>query len=141
MAPINRISREDLKRFASNPSLDDYQSIAVQSAVYPAKGTPFGLMYAALGLGGEAGEVLNKVKKIFRDDKAIEFEADGQVKFNEIGAARRQQISKELGGTLWYLASMCEELGIPLSEVASQNLNELCSRGERNMLQGDGDDR
>ena len=45
--------------------LCEYQSTARQTAVYPDQ---YGVIYPALGLGGESGEVLEKVKKIIRDD-------------------------------------------------------------------------
>lgn len=152
--PINRIERIDVDIFRSTienndcmmpHELNDYQRIATKSAIYPGKGTPFGLMYAALGLA-EAGEVQNKVKKAFRDDGVISFHgavsARGrEVEFQPITPERRAQIIKELGGVLWYIAAVCDEIGATMSEVALQNLEELCSRGERGTLQGDGDNR
>jgi len=141
-ATTNAIHRSDVDAFNSNVqhpnALDQYQMIATRSAVYPGKGTPFGLMYAALGLA-EAGEVQNKVKKAFRDDGGIEFE--GLVSFRSLTDERRKQIVKELGGVLWYISAVCNEIGINLSDVAVQNLDELCGRCERGTLRGDGDDR
>lgn len=154
---INRIERADVEWFAyrmANPDgsptngIDHYQTIATKSAIYPGKGTPFGLMYAALGLA-EAGEVQNKVKKAFRDDSVIEFDSireiegyrEANVTFYALSDERREQIKKELGGALWYIAAMCNEIGVTMSEVALQNLEELCSRGERGTLRGDGDNR
>lgn len=124
---------------------DHYQKLAVRTAVYPGQGTPFGLMYAALGLA-EAGEVQNKVKKLFRDDGVITFTEHHEhgvttVEFKTISAERKTQIKKELGGVLWYIAAMCQELGIEMSEVAAANLLELASRAERGTLSGDGDNR
>lgn len=51
---INRIERTDVERFRTygnltTPQMNDYQQIATKSAIYPGQGTPFGLMYAALG--------------------------------------------------------------------------------------------
>lgn len=163
--PINRISREELEVFRDNmehaaPSdIDEYQRIATQSAIYPGQGTPFGLMYAALGLA-EAGEVQNKTKKAFRDDGVysplMEHEqeqfpteiqrASGMVKLHvyveyPMPPERRSQMIKELGGLLWYIAATCNEIGANMSEVALVNLEELCSRGERGKLSGDGDNR
>src|SRR5690606_2163506 len=152
---INRIERQDVDAFASicelpnvdyQNALDQYQEISTKSAIYPGKGTPFGLMYAALGLA-EAGEVQNKVKKAFRDDGVILIPsqlADCEeliVRFEAITPERRAQIVKELGGVLWYVAAVCDEIGATMSEVALQNLEELCSRTERGTLQGDGDNR
>ena len=153
---INRIERADVENFArcnmedtkfnGVNAIDQYQQIATKSAIYPGKGTPFGLMYAALGLA-EAGEVQNKVKKAFRDDGVISFDAtsaDGTnavVHMQSITPERRAQIIKELGGVLWYIAAVCDEIGATMSEVALQNLDELCGRGERDTLRGDGDNR
>ena len=38
----------------------DYQQKALKTALYPAK---YKVIYAAMGLGNEAGEVLGKIKK------------------------------------------------------------------------------
>ena len=149
--PINRIDRDEVEWFKhriKNPdgspinALEDYQRIAIKSAIYPGKGTPFGLMYAALGLA-EAGEVQNKVKKAFRDDGILQGVGTGDAfaEGNPLPAERRAQIIKELGGVLWYIAAVCDEIGANMSDVALQNLEELCSRGERGTLQGDGDER
>lgn len=153
--PISKISREDIELLASaicGPnSLDQYQRIATKSAIYPGQGTPFGLMYAALGLA-EAGEVQNKVKKAFRDDACIiisedkTLDLDGGfenrvVEFAPVLPERRAQIIKELGGALWYIAAVCNEIGATMSEIALVNLEELCDRGERGVLSGDGDNR
>lgn len=68
---------------------------------------------------------------------------NGEIKAftHELPPERRAQIIKELGGALWYIAAVCNEIGATMSEVALQNLEELCSRGERDTLRGDGDDR
>lgn len=155
--PINRIEREDVEIFKRNANwpeiarvnvLDEYQRIATKSAIYPGQGTPFGLMYAALGLA-EAGEVQNNVKKAFRDDDILMLEKQtgepGEEWYHayicELTSERRAQIIKELGGVLWYIAAVCNEIGATMSEVALVNLDELCSRGERGTLSGDGDNR
>ena len=38
-------------------------------------------------------------------------------------------------------AVVCNEIGATMSEVALQNLEELCGRGERDTLRSDGDNR
>ena len=45
-------------------NLDNYQSKAMETAIYPEK---IGLQYTILGLAGEAGEVANLYKKVLRD--------------------------------------------------------------------------
>lgn len=110
-------------------SFDTYQSRATRTAIYPGRGELLGLLYTALGLAGEAGEVANKCKKCLRDD--------GQILTPE----RRKMIQKELAGTLWYCAAMATELGVSLGDVASGNLDELADRKDRGTLRGDGDNR
>ena len=82
-----------------------------------------------MGLGGEAGEVLDKVKKIMRDDGGV------------ITDGRREAIKGELGDTLWYLAVLCTELGLSLDDVAAANVQKLKDRKERGVIKGSGDYR
>jgi hypothetical protein len=46
----------------------DFQVESQKTAVYPGQNSPYGLVYAALGLNGEAGEVAEQAKKMLRDD-------------------------------------------------------------------------
>ena len=48
---------------------------------------------------------------------------------------------KEIGDVLWYCATLANDLGFNLSEVASENINKLESRYQRNKLGGSGDNR
>jgi len=94
-------------------NFNTYQEQAFTTAEYPNVGN--NIEYAALGLG-EAGEVQNAVKKIQRDDK------------NNVTDDRRDEIIKELGDVLWYVAACASELRIPLSEIAKTNLKKLKER-------------
>lgn len=114
--------------------LDKYQDLARRTAIYPNQGAVPGLIYCALGASGEAGEIANKVKKIMRDEGVAHL--IGQVAPERIAA-----IKKEIGGTLWYLANLCAEMGISLNDVARENLEILADRAARGALQGEGDDR
>lgn len=155
MTTINAITRADVESFrAGDGSMDMYQRIATKSAIYPGQGTPLGLVYVALKGCGEAGEFAEHVGKAMRDDNLIQqFPAKGEEKrpsgFVDTFAyasypmtpERRSKLIKEIGDKLWYLAAMCNELGITLSEVALINLEKLCDRTERDALRGSGDDR
>lgn len=88
-----------------------------------------GFIEKVLGLTGEAGETADKIKKILRDKDGLVSDED------------RVSIIKELGDTLWYLAAISRYLGVPLSEVASRNIEKLESRYQRNKLHGKGDER
>lgn len=106
-------------------SADWYQDKASKTAIYPNQGqNPF---YPALGLAGEAGEVANKIKKMMRDD----------LKKEEL----RDIISKEIGDCMWYIAALCTEFDLQLSDVLAENLNKLYDRKDRGVLQGSGDNR
>lgn len=86
------------------------------------------IIYDGLGLG-EAGEVQGKIKKIIRDNGGI------------ITPEAVIEIKKELGDTLWYITSMCHNLGITLKDVAVSNIEKLQDRQKRGVLHGSGDNR
>lgn len=104
---------------------ETYQDHAMTSAIYPEQ---YKIMYPALGLG-EAGEVQNKVKKIYRDNGG------------QWSAENRIAVAEELGDLLWYIAVLANDLGVSLGYIANQNLDKLASRKERNVLGGSGDSR
>lgn len=104
----------------------EYQRRAVMTAIYPGN---LSIMYPALGLAGECGEICNKVKKIFRDKQGLLNEND------------QAKLAHELGDVLWYLAVLANDLGIDLDEIARENLLKLMDRKERGTIQGDGDSR
>lgn len=107
----------------------EYQAAAATTAVYPDRLGPVGLMYAALGTAGEAGEVADKVKKLWRDHGA------------ELTVEIRENIGKEIGDVLWYLAEVASNLHLNLDVIAEQNVEKLRSRQERGVLGGSGDHR
>ena len=107
-------------------SFDEYQKVARSSAIYPMS---MPVIYPALGLAGETGEVLDKIKKIYRDNN-MEFDREHRI-----------AIVKELGDVLWYLTNLAEDLGFNLSDVAQMNADKIESRKERNVIHGEGDDR
>ena len=106
---------------------EEYQKLVKKTAIYPEVGKSY--VYPTLGLVGEAGEIAEKVKKIFRDNDGV------------LDEERRQMLKKELGDVLWYLAQLSTELGISFDEVASYNIEKLASRQQRGTLHGDGDNR
>ena len=94
-------------------NLNIYQQQATRTAFYPHNFPNQGLYYTALGLAGEAGEVVNKIKKVMRDTA------------NELSASQKEAIVDELGDVLWYCAGIATELGIDLEKVARDNLQKL----------------
>lgn len=108
-------------------TFQEYQAEAGKTAVYPGSGYTTGLMYASLGLAGEAGELANQVKKCWRD--------------GEIYAGKEEGMKKEIGDVLWYVAAVATELGVSLDTAAHANVEKLRSRAQRGVLGGSGDDR
>lgn len=106
--------------------MNAYQAAANETAIFP---PDQGIVYTALGLASEAGEVTDKVKKVIRD-------SDG-----DFSSEAREGIKKELGDVLWYVSSLARELGFTLEEVAEANILKLSSRFDRDMIGGSGDDR
>lgn len=105
----------------------EYQKLSRQTALYPSHGSNW--VYPTLGLVNEAGEVAGKLKKVIRDRNGI------------IDEECRQDIAKELGDVLWYIAQLAAELNLSLEEIAVKNIEKLHSRLERGTLQGSGDNR
>lgn len=98
-----------------------YQDLARVTAIYPKEQM---IVYPALGLAGEAGEVAEKVKKWIRD-----------------GKLDREAIEKELGDVLWYIAAIAGDLDLDMDHVAEMNIQKLADRAARGKIQGSGDNR
>ena len=111
---------ESFKVFDSG-QMNDYQRAAASTAIYKQE---HAVIYPALGLAAEAGEVANKVKKILRD-----------------GNFDRKAIADEVGDCLWYIAALCRDLNIDMQDIANKNINKLKDRQERGVLSGSGDNR
>ena len=108
-------------------TFDEYQKKSRETAVYPSAGSNF--IYPTLGLAGEAGEVAEKIKKILRDHGGV------------VKSELKEEIKKELGDVLWYVAQISTEFGLSLRDIAVANLEKLQSRKNRGQIQGSGDNR
>ena len=105
-------------------NFNEYQKLARSTAVYPEEHK---VVYPALGLCGEAGEVADKIKKTIRGDSSL-VEVTGN-------------IADELGDVLWYLTAIASDIGYELEEIAELNLEKLEDRMDRNVIRGSGDNR
>lgn len=103
-----------------------YQSQASKTAIYNDADV---IVYPVLGLLSEAGEVAGKVKKVLRDNNG------------QFLPEHREAIADEVGDCLWYIASICTDLGFGMETIAQRNLNKLNSRMARGVIQGSGDTR
>lgn len=111
--------------------IDVYQKEAVTLAEYPDRGA--NMVYPALGLMGEAGEVAEKVKKLWRNH--------GTMSGAGLDEDRKLALVKELGDVLWYCAALSTEFGVNLSEVLEANLEKLYDRKSRGVIKSEGDNR
>lgn len=109
-------------------TFDNYQKAALTTALSTHDNVK-DLAHWVLGIVGESGEVAEKVKKIIRDNNA------------EFTDEAKQELAKELGDILWYLAVFADYLGVSFEAVASANVEKLRSRQLRGALRGSGDNR
>lgn len=111
--------------------MNEYQEKAKEYDLFRATGNynTVAFIEKVLGLVGEAGETADKIKKVLRDKEGIIDEHD------------KEEIAKELGDVLWYIANIARYLNVSLDEVAKMNIDKLESRKQRNLISGEGDNR
>jgi NTP pyrophosphatase (non-canonical NTP hydrolase) len=71
-----------------------------------------GLMHAAVGIAGEAGELLDAIKKVWVYAKPLD----------------RQNVIEELGDIEWYLQALRSQLAITRDECLAANVEKLKAR-------------
>ena len=81
--------------------------------LFKTMGTPeASLMHAAVGISGEAGELLDTIKKTWVYNKPLD----------------RANVIEELGDLFFYTTWLMEFLGISKEEVLTANINKLAVR-------------
>lgn len=105
---------------------NEYQRQASKTAVYPKS---YKIIYPALGLAGETGEVCEKIKKVVRDDNGL------------MSDPKKEELTKEIGDVLWYISALATDLDIKLEDVVKINIEKLQDRQKRNKINGSGDNR
>lgn len=95
---------------------NDYQLQAARTLIArpDAEYTPEQIMlvWNALGLAGEAGEVADTIKKAIFHQHGVD----------------RDVLIKELGDVLWYVAALCTKLDVTMAEVMDRNIEKLKKR-------------
>src|SRR5690606_17765696 len=101
-----RLRQPAMRRRGGAPSatgaamdLNAYQEAARRTAIYDER---YRVIYPALGLASEAGEVAGKIKKVLRDQGG------------DFARAPTEAIKDELGDVLWYVAVLAADLGLSL---------------------------
>lgn len=135
-------------------SFADYTSqlAELRTIHYPVAGN--NLVYPALKLAGEAGELADKIGKHWRntyapkqacgalESRMAQYEASCEA-MSAYSFTEQEQIEiiKEMGDVLWYLNAMCQELNISLVAVAETNIQKLTARKANGTVLGQGDNR
>ena len=89
----------------------EYQKLAMVTKK-PFEDVKDQIIDALLGMSGEVGEIHEDFKKHYSRGKVIE----------------RDDLIKEIGDVLWYLAEMCDAHSIELEECAVRNIAKLKAR-------------
>lgn len=116
-------------RYTCLMDFDEYQEQATKTATFEGKEKDYQLMYLALGVTGEAGEIAEKVKKLMRNDDGV------------ISDEKRDELKKEIGDVLWYLSQLSRVLGFSISDAADANIEKLADRAARGVIKSSGDTR
>lgn len=90
---------------------DEYQRAAMRAANKALAADEI-ILNAAMGMNGEAGEVIDHLKK-------ARFQG---------GILDRTKLIRETGDLLWYCALMAEALDVSLAEIAQINIAKLRAR-------------
>lgn len=91
-------------------SFSEYQASVDKNLVD--EGLERGLTHNGLGLAGEAGEVVDEIKKVLFQGKTLD----------------RGILIHELGDALWYIAALARKLGSTIEEVAAHNMLKVGAR-------------
>jgi len=78
------------------------------------------LLYLSNGMGGEAGEVQNEVKKLYR----VLNQAKPSDESAEERSLRKENIKKEIGDVLWYLFAMANEIEVNIEDIIETNIEK-----------------
>lgn len=95
-------------------TINEYQQLAMRT-VNPELTREKMLLNSVMGLCGEAGEVIDHVKKWFAQGHELD----------------KEHMVKELGDVAWYLAEAATALEVPLEQVLQGNIDKLKSRYPR----------
>ena len=91
-----------------NPN--EYQKLCMRTANFMDSSKL--IVNGAMGLCGEAGEVIDLVKKwVFQGHELY-----------------KEDVEEELGDVLWYAAILCEGIGTTMEEVMQKNIDKLKKR-------------
>ncbi len=101
------MTNEEYKKF-DYPSFVD----SLRAHHIPKWGLSGDILHSVVGISGEAGELLDHIKKVIWQGHCIDV----------------SYINKELGDILFYFTSMCNCVGTNIDEVRKLNIEKLTKR-------------
>lgn len=113
--------------------INEYQCWTDSTAVYPEATcrSEKELNYLIQGFTGESGELANLFKKWLRDETVTLLP---YFALSRLPNDKKDQLIKELGDALWYMARIARVLGYSMTEVAQLNHDKLEERKAANQL-------
>ncbi len=107
------VTKQLLGKKGENMEAKDYQKEAARTLIEEPGLEPSNneimIVWNALGLAGEAGEVADLIKKGVFHQHGLD----------------KEKLKKELGDCLWYIAALCSNLGLDLGDVMQSNIDKL----------------
>ena len=101
----------NLRKTKMTPREDDYSDFV--AALFKEMGSPtLNILHAAVGISGEAGELLDAVKKHWAYGKELD----------------KVNVIEELGDLEFYMQAMRNQIGIPRSYILYKNQEKLAER-------------
>ena len=91
-------------------NFNEYQRLAQRTS--NSRGNMSKLINGVMGLNGEAGECIDIIKKNEYQGHPLD----------------KDKLKDEVGDVLWYIAEICEGLGIGMEDVAIHNIEKLKKR-------------
>ncbi len=100
----------------------DYLPIVDRMLVnFDGKENTMRLLHMGIGMSGEAGEIIDSLKKHVIYGKELD----------------KVNLVEECGDVLWYMANMLDELGVSFEEVMAQNAAKLQKRYPKGFTEAD----
>lgn len=83
-----------------------------QNTVNPNLSNDEKIINACMGLAGESGEVVDIIKKVYFQGHEL----------------NKDELTKEIGDVMWYVALLLRETGLDMGEVLEYNVEKLNKR-------------
>lgn len=115
--------------------LNEYQQRAMSTCTESSNN----FMYMLTGLTAEVGEINDKIAKGIRKGQISV--NNNNLCFDNCLPEFLEELNKEVGDTLWFVAGMAHTLGCSLDHVGETNITKLADRKQRGVIIGEGDNR